>query len=388
MKKTISVLGSTGSIGTQALEIADEHGFKVSALAAHSNIKLLEKQARAYNPQIVCIYNKDKYLQLKANLTGTNIKITAGEEGLAETAAHSAADIVLNSVVGMVGLTPVLAAIDAGKDIALANKESLVAGGELVMKSAKQKGVKIYPVDSEHSAIFQCLQNYTGNFSNKTELNPIKKVILTASGGPFFGKTRGELQNVTVENALAHPNWEMGAKITIDSATLMNKGLEFIEAVWLFDLTPEQIEIVIHRQSIVHSAVEFNDGAIIAQMGVPSMKLPIQYALTYPKRLECDVERVCLTELGNLTFEKPDYDTFICLNAAINAIKKGGLYPAFVNCVNEYAVNLFLDGKISFLQIGEFVKKASEYELSQTIVTYENIKKIEMIAKELAWKII
>ncbi|MCL2014480.1 MAG: 1-deoxy-D-xylulose-5-phosphate reductoisomerase [Oscillospiraceae bacterium] len=378
MMKTISVLGSTGSIGTQALEIIKERGFRACALAAASNIDLLEKQAREYKPKIVCIFNKSKYPKLKENLSGTGIRVTAGEEGLCEAAAFPEADIVLNSVVGIAGLEPVLEAINAGKDIALANKESLAAGGELVMKAAANKGVNIYPVDSEHSAIFQCLQG------NKKK--SVRRIILTASGGPFYGKTAKELQNVTAKDALKHPNWDMGAKITIDSATMMNKGLEFIEAIWLFSLKPEQIEVVIHRQSIVHSAVEFVDGATIAQLGVPSMKLPIQYAFTYPERLKC-VENVSLTRIGNLTFDKPDREVFVCLGAAEKAIKRGGLYPAFVNCVNEYAVNLFLQDKLKFLQIGELVLGASEHnspEINDMKITTGNIKKIDAMAKLFA----
>ena len=290
--KTMTILGSTGSIGTQALEVAAKHNIKVKALAANSDIEKLAAQSKELLPERVCIYREDKKTELEKLLSGTGIKISTGMEGLKEIARMDGVDIMLNSVVGMVGLVPTLTAIEKGIDIALANKETLVAGGELVIKAAAEKGVKIYPVDSEHSAIFQCLQ---GNEGNK-----LKGIILTASGGPFFGKTKSDLEGVTVEQALNHPNWSMGRKITIDSATLMNKGLEFIEAMWLFKLRPEQIEIVVHRQSVVHSAVEYEDNSVIAQLGVPDMKIPIQYALLYPERVECDVKKLSLTDYGKL----------------------------------------------------------------------------------------
>jgi 1-deoxy-D-xylulose-5-phosphate reductoisomerase len=295
-------------------------------------------------------------------------------DGLCEIASGKDDDIMLNSVVGMVGLLPTLTAIRNGKNVALANKETLVAGGKLVINEADKKGVKIYPVDSEHSAIFQCLQ---GN-------NPkqLKKIILTASGGPFFNKKRDELENVSVKQALSHPNWSMGNKITIDSATLMNKGLEFIEAKWLFDLEPEQIEIVVHRQSVVHSAVQYNDNSVIAQLGVPDMKIPIQYALLYPERLECDVKELSLTDYGTLTFEKPDYDTFECLKSCIKAVKMGGAYPCIVNAVNEIAVQKFLNGEISFLRIGEIVSQSlNKFEYSD-INSYEDVIKADKSARE------
>ena len=274
MKKAISILGSTGSIGTQSLEVARSHEMQIYALAANRNVDALEQQAREFLPKKVCIFETEKYAELKQRLADLPVQVLCGMEGLCDIASDKNADILINSVVGMVGLLPTLTAISAGLDIALANKETLVAGGSLVMEQAAKKGVRIYPVDSEHSAIFQCLQG------NRRE--QLHKIILTASGGPFFGKTRQELEHVTVADALNHPNWSMGNKITIDSATLMNKGLEFIEAKWLFDLTPEQIEIVVHRQSVVHSAVEYQDCSVIAQMGVPDMKIPIQYALLYP----------------------------------------------------------------------------------------------------------
>ncbi len=350
MGKKISILGSTGSIGTQSLEVVDKHGFEVHALAAYKSIDLLEKQVRKYRPKIVCIYCDEFYNELTNRLSDMNIKILCGMDGLCEIASDTSADIILNSVVGMVGLKPTLTAINAGITVALANKETLVAGGSLVMAASKSKGVPILPVDSEHSAIFQCLQ---GN--SRKQLN---KIILTASGGPFYGKTIDELKNITPKDALKHPNWNMGSKITIDSATLMNKGLEFIEAKWLFDVTPEQIEVVVHRQSVLHSAVEYDDYSVIAQMGVPDMKIPIQYALLYPDRMECPTKELSLCDYGSLTFAKPDMETFRCLPLAIDAIKRGGNIPAIMNGANEVAVAAFLSGKIDFLRIAELVEYA------------------------------
>lgn len=376
MNKVLSILGSTGSIGTQALEVAEMHNFKINALAAHSSTEMLENQARKFKPDTVCIFNENKYSELKKRLADTDIKILCGMDGLCEIASRKDTDIMLNSVVGMVGLLPTLTAIDNGTDIALANKETLVAGGKLVISSAEKKGVKIYPVDSEHSAIFQCLQG------NKSE--QLNKIILTASGGPFFGKKRDELANVTVKQALSHPNWSMGNKITIDSATLMNKGLEFIEAKWLFDLEPEQIEIIVHRQSVVHSAVQYNDNSVIAQLGVPDMKIPIQYALLYPDRVKCDVKQLSLTDYANLTFEKPDYDTFECLTACIKAVKMGGAYPCIANAVNEVAVQKFLDEKISFLRIGQLVSESLNKFDYMDIKSYEDVMKADTMAREFA----
>ena len=372
--KTISVLGSTGSIGTQALDIARLHKIRIKALAANRNIRLLTEQAREFNAEYVCIYDREKYKELKDNFCGTNVKVLCGMEGLCEIAMLDGVDILLNSVVGFVGLKPTLAAIEKGTDIALANKETLVTSGKLVIKKALGKGVRIFPVDSEHSAIFQCLQ---GN-----EMNEINKIILTASGGPFFGLTKGELENVSVEQALKHPNWSMGNKITIDSATLMNKGLEFIEAMWLFDLKPEQIEIVVHRESVVHSAVEYKDGSVIAQMGEPDMRLPIQYALLYPERINCGVKTLSLTDYGNLSFYKPDYETFDCLSACIKAVTIGGSMPAVVNGANEQAVELFLKEKISFLQIGELVTSALENIKSCEITCLNDILQADKEARE------
>ncbi|MDO5560518.1 MAG: 1-deoxy-D-xylulose-5-phosphate reductoisomerase [Oscillospiraceae bacterium] len=372
--KKISILGSTGSIGVQSLDVARMHKFDIRALAANSSTAVLEKQAREFNPAKVCIFNKEYYNDLRLRLADTDITILTGMDGLCEIAADSDTDIVLNSVVGMVGLLPTLTAINAGNDVALANKETLVAGGNLVMNAAKTKNVNIYPVDSEHSAIFQCLQ---GN-----SMNRINKIILTASGGPFFSKKKEELSDVTVEQALNHPNWSMGNKITIDSATLMNKGLEFIEAKWLFDLEPDQIEIIVHRQSVLHSAVEFEDFSVIGQMGFPDMRIPIQYALMYPERTACPTKRLSLTDFAKLTFEKPDYETFDCLSACIGAVKAGGAYPCIANAANEEAVRMFLDRKISFLRIGELVTQAVSHFDYTELTCYEDVIDIDKKARE------
>lgn len=345
----IVLLGSTGSIGTQTLDVCRAHNIKVRALAANGNIELLERQAREFRPEYVAAADESRYGDLKTRLADTDIKVMSGNNGVRELAALKCGRVV-NSVVGMVGLLPTLSAIEAGNDIALANKETLVAGGKLVTEAVKRRGVKLLPIDSEHSAIFQCLMG-AGE-------NRYSKIILTASGGPFYGKTRGELENVTREQALKHPNWSMGAKITIDSATLMNKGLELIEAVWLFAARPEQVEIVVQRQSIIHSAVEFEDGAIIAQLGSVDMRLPIQLALTYPKRLPCPAKKLSLFDVGELTFGRADEETFTCLAAAKKAITMGGNAPCIVNCANEAAVSLFLRDKIRFLDIGEAVNSA------------------------------
>lgn len=372
--KSVCILGSTGSIGTQALEVVRTHGLWISGLAAKSNIKLLAEQAKEFKPKVVCVYDEDKRDELCELLKDTGITVLSGMEGLCEIASLQETDIVLNSVVGMVGLKPTVAAINAGIDIALANKETLVVGGALVIDAARKRGVKIYPVDSEHSAIFQSLRG-----SKQSE---ISKIILTASGGPFFGKMKSELENVALKDALKHPNWDMGAKITIDSATLMNKGLEFIEAMWLFDVSPDMIEIVVHRESVIHSAVEFKDGAVIAELGVPDMKLPIQYALLYPNRLDCPTKRLSLTDYGTLSFYKPDYDTFDCLRACIKAARIGGTAPAIVNGANEEAVRLFINGKIGFLGIGRAVTKALECIPSQEVTCLDDVLDADKKARE------
>ena len=348
--KSLVILGSTGSIGTQALEVCRRDGYKVVALAAGSNVELLEAQAREFNVKAVAVFNEEKANELKIKLADTDVKVLSGVEGVCAI-AEMEADIALNSIVGIAGLRPTLAAIQSGKDIALANKETLVTGGDIVNRKAREKGVKILPVDSEHSAIFQSLQG--------APKGSLKKILLTASGGPFFGKTRNDLENVTVKEALAHPNWSMGAKITIDSATLMNKGLEVIEAVHLFGVSANDIEVLVHRQSILHSAVELSDGAVIGQLGTPDMRLPIQYALTYPERSNYAFEKLSLSDIGTLTFQKPDTETFRCLPLCISAINEGGLRPTAVNGANEEAVRLFLEGKIKFLQIADLVEKAA-----------------------------
>lgn len=353
MSQKLTILGSTGSIGTQALDVVTKRGYEVVALTASTNVSEIEKQIRQYKPRFAAMADEKAAAELKLAVADTDTKVLSGMDGVCECASLTQADTVLNSVVGIAGLRPTLCAIEQGKNIALANKETLVAGGELVMGKAKEKGVAILPVDSEHSAIFQCLQGM-----NKKE--ELKSIILTASGGPFFGKTSSELKNVTVAQALKHPNWSMGAKITVDSATMMNKGLELIEAVWLFDIDPSKVDIVVHRESIIHSLIEYNDNSVIAQLGVPDMRIPIQYALTYPERFESPVNKLNLWDYPNLTFYKPDYETFRCINLCREAITKGGLYPCIANGANEMANELFREGKIGFLDIAELVAYAME----------------------------
>lgn len=376
MSKKITLLGSTGSIGTQSLDVIRAQGYEVFGLSAHSHVEKILEQIEEFHPRYVCMTDPDAAARLDAALAGraNAPRLLTGPEGLKELAAMDGPDVVLNSVVGIAGLGASLTAIESGHDLALANKESLVTGGHLVTQAVAKHGVKLLPVDSEHSAIFQCLQ---GN--RREQLN---KIILTASGGPFFGKTRAELENVTVADALNHPNWSMGNKITIDSATLMNKGLEFIEAKWLFDLTPDQIEIVVHRQSVVHSAVEYQDCSVIAQLGVPDMKIPIQYALLYPERMPCPTKHLSLTDYGTLTFEKPDMETFTCLKTAIAAITAGGTAPCIVNGANEVAVAAFLAGKIGFLEIGALAQQAMESIPATVIKTYEDVMKADTQARE------
>lgn len=370
MTKRLSILGSTGSIGTQSLDVVDKRGYEVVALTAHSNVDIIEAQIRKYKPQYAAMVDEKAAEELKIKVADTSTKVLSGIDGVCECAAADNADTVINSVVGMAGLKPTLEAINAKKTIALANKETLVAGGDLVMSSAKQNGVSILPVDSEHSAIFQSLQG-----SPRHEA--VKRIILTASGGPFFGKTKAELENVTVKEALNHPNWAMGAKITIDSATMMNKGLELIEAVWLFDVAPENVDIVVHRESVIHSLVEYVDNSVIAQLGVPDMRIPIQYALTYPERYESPVKQLCLTDYANLTFYEPDYDTFECINLCREAISRGGLCPAVANSANEMANYLFRQGKIKFLQIAELVSKALETAPKAESYTLDDVLSID-----------
>ena len=366
--KKITILGSTGSIGTQALEVAKLRGFGIYALTAQYNTDILEKQIREFRPEFAAMADEKSAKDLAVRVADTGTKVLGGFDGVCEC-AQGRVDTVLNSIVGMAGLAPTLKAIEAGNEIALANKETLVAGGRLVMNEASAKGIRILPVDSEHSAIFQALQ---GCYDKST----LKRIILTASGGPFFGKSRQELLGVTVEQALKHPNWSMGAKITIDSATMMNKGLELIEAVWLFGVDPSQVDIVVHRQSIIHSLIEYTDNSVIAQLGVPDMRIPIQYALTYPERYPSPVKQLNLEDFGTLTFAKPDYETFACINLCRKAITDGGLYPAAANSANEEANKLFREGKISFMQIPELIEsvmksavQAEEYNLEDVLET-------------------
>ena len=349
----LSILGSTGSIGTQTLDVCRKMNYDVTALSANRRVDVMERQIREFSPKIAVMADDASARDLAVRVKDTSTKVLGGDDALLEVAASGDADTVVNSLVGMRGLVPTVAAIVAKKKIALANKETLVAGGDFVMKLAHENGVDILPVDSEHSAIFQCLQGKAPN-------NALKKIILTASGGPFFGKTRDELKSMTKEDALKHPNWDMGAKITIDSATMMNKGFEVAEALHLFGVTPDMIDVVVHRESIVHSMVEYNDNSVIAQLGVPDMRIPIQYALTYPERYESPVAPLDLTKVGNLSFYQPDYDTFGCLKIMMKAIRIGGLAPCAVNAANEVAVELFLKDKIGFLDIEKIARFALE----------------------------
>lgn len=377
--KNLSILGSTGSIGTQSLETARKCGYSVSALSAYSNVDLIEKQIREFKPSVAALVDENAAKELKNRVSDTNTRVLSGLSGVCECASQDGADTVINAVVGMAGLRPTLTAIECGKKIALANKETLVAGGQLVTRKARENKVDILPVDSEHSAIFQCLQ---GQPSNRA----LKKIILTASGGPFFGKTKDELSKVTVADALKHPNWSMGQKITVDSATMMNKGLELIEAVWLFSVSPEKVEIVVHRESIIHSMVEYDDNAVIAQLGLPDMKIPIQYALTYPERIESLTGELDLTKLGTLTFYKPDYDTFRCMTVCREAITRGGLYSAYANSANEQANLMFRKGEIGFLDIGELVERVMNEAPSVTEYSADDIDEADSEARRLVLK--
>lgn len=351
LEKNISVLGSTGSIGTQTLEVAKELGIKVHALTANENIGLLEEQIRIFRPEIAAVANEEKAKVLKEKVKDTSTKILAGEEGICHAATAKNAGTVVAALCGISGLVPTSEAIKSGKNIALANKEVLVTGGKIVKKMAKEKGVSLLPVDSEHSAIFQCLQGVRSK-------NDLKKIILTASGGPFFGKTKDELEKVTLKQALNHPSWSMGKKISIDSAAMMNKGFEIIEAAHLFDVSTDDIDVIIHRQSVVHSMIELKDGSVIAQMAVPSMKLPIQYALTFPHHEPCAVESLNLSKFKELTFFEPDYETFESINLCKKAFEEDSC--VVLNAANEKAVELFLKEKIEFLDIIKLIKKALE----------------------------
>lgn len=351
--RKIAVLGSTGSIGTQTLSVVEEHkDLAVAALACGGNIKLLEEQMRKFHPEAVAVWEEEKAKDLRVRTADLSIPVYSGMEGLLKVAVWESAELLVTAIVGMLGIRPTIAAIEAGKTIALANKETLVTAGHLIMPLAEKHGVSILPVDSEHSAIFQSLQ---GN-----ENNSIRRILLTASGGPFRGKTKEELKEVRVEDALKHPNWSMGKKVTIDSSTMVNKGLEVMEAKWLFDVDPEQITVLVHPQSIVHSAVEYEDGAVMAQLGTPDMRLPIQYALYYPKRRTLSGEKLNLFQVHELTFEKPDLDSFQGLALAYEAIRRGGNVPTMYNAANERAVAMFLERKISYLEIPEIIAFAME----------------------------
>ncbi len=363
MTEKLIVLGSTGSIGVQTLQVARRNNIRILALAAGRNVDVMEQQAREFLPKMVAMQNETAAQELKIRLADTDIKVYSGEQGVLET-VHADADTVLNAIVGIAGLKATLETVRSGKILALANKESLVTGGELVKEALKQYGGTMLPVDSEHSAIFQSLQGVPEG--------ALDRVLLTASGGPFFGKTKKELENVSVEQTLRHPNWSMGQKITVDSATLMNKGLEVIEAVHLFDLSPDRIDVVVQRESIIHSGVVLKDGGLMVQMGVPDMMLPIQYALTYPNRLPCS-ERLDLCAIGKLTFFEPDKETFPCLSICTKAITDGGLKPTAANGANEEAVALFLKGQIGFTAIARLVEGAVAQQSSGTAVSLESI---------------
>ena len=370
--KRITILGSTGSIGTQTLDVVrkNKDKFQVVAISANSSIDLLLEQIMEFSPKYVAVYNKESALKLKEMIPeNINIEVLSGMDGLVKICQLEEVNVVLTAVVGMIGLVPTMAAIKAKKTIALANKETLVTAGELVMSEAKKNNVEILPVDSEHSAIFQCL--------NGERKQDIEKIILTASGGPFRGKKREELVNVTKSEALKHPNWDMGRKISIDSSTLMNKGLEVIEAKWLFDVDVEDIEVVVHPQSIIHSMVSFRDSSVISQMGCPDMRLPIEYALTYPERLKTDFERLDLAKVATLTFEKPDMETFPCLALAFKVLKLGGTYPAALNSANEFLVNEFLNDKIGFYDIPYYIEKTLDCHKNRVNPTLEDILEVD-----------
>ena len=378
MSKVLSILGSTGSIGTQTLDVAAQCGFRVAAITANRSVDRLEAQARHFRPELVVACDPAAAAELKVRLSDTGIRVASGMEGLLEAAVLPAADTVVTAVVGMIGLRPTLAAIEARKRIALANKETLVCAGELVMERARQTGAEIVPVDSEHSAIFQCLQ---GSASH----GEVKRLILTASGGPFFGRTREQLRHVTRTDALKHPNWSMGAKITVDSATLMNKGLEFIEAMRLYRMPPEKIQIVVHRQSIIHSMVEYCDNAILAQLGTADMRLPIQYALTWPERTPAAATELDLFSCPSLTFERPDPDAFRCLALAMECARKPGTACAILNGANEAAVELFLQDKIGFLDIADLVEYALQSVPAQQTAALEDVLEADRAAREAVY---
>ncbi len=374
--KRLSILGSTGSIGTQALDVCRAHNIPVVALAAKSNIALLEKQIREFKPSVAAVYDEKAAAQLAFNVKDLSVKVLSGIDGLCEAASVKDAEMTLVAVSGMIGLKPTLEAVNAGKTIALANKETLVAGGELVMRSARENGVDILPVDSEHNALFQCL------LATKNRKSEVTRLILTASGGPFYGRDKAFLEKVKKEDALKHPNWDMGAKVTIDSATMMNKGLEVIEAMWLFDLPLDKIDVVVHRQSIVHSMVEFCDGAVLAELATPDMRLPIQYALTYPERKRGQISRLNLCDMGTLSFQKTDDECFPCLEYCRKAAQIGDTMPAAVCAAGEEAVRLFIDDKIGFTDINYIVQKTLETHKPKQILCLEDILQADKEARE------
>ncbi len=377
MKRNISILGSTGSIGRQSLDVIAACGMSVAALTANSNVELMEQQVRQFKPELAVLMDEKAAEQLRVRLADTNTRVASGMEGLIEAASIPSADTVITAVVGMVGLRPTLAAIECGKRIALANKETLVCAGELVMAAAARHGAEIIPVDSEHSALFQSLQGCRDH-------KEVKRLILTASGGPFFGWKRDQLEGVTLEQALKHPNWSMGAKITVDSATLMNKGLEFIEAMHLYQMPPDKISIVVHRESIIHSLVEYCDNAVMAQLGSPDMRLPIQYALTWPERTEGPAAPLDLLTCGALTFAQPDMEAFPCLSLALQAARTGGTAGAILNGANEAAVGLFLEKKIGFMDISRRVSRAMEQVSVVQSPTLEDVLQADRAAREAA----
>ena len=372
--RSLVILGSTGSIGTQALEVAQQAGYRVVGLAAARQVDLLEQQIREFRPMVAAMYDEKAAADLRVRVADLPVRVLSGMEGLCELASLPEADMVLNSVVGMVGLRPTLAAVAAGKDVALANKETLVAGGAFVMDAVAKAGVRLLPVDSEHSAIFQCLQGCPPE-------RRIQRLILTASGGPFFGRSADELSEVTLADALNHPNWSMGQKITIDSATMMNKGLELIEASWLFSMPPDKIDIVVHRESIIHSLVEYDDNAVLAQLGTPDMRVPIQYALTYPDRLPCPAKQLRLEDWNKLTFYAPDDEAFPAMNLARRALTMGGLYPAALNAANEVAVGAFIAGEIGFTDITRLAAMALEQPLP-TPISVEEVFTTDALVRE------
>lgn len=375
MYKDIVVLGSTGSIGVQSLQVAEKMKFGVSAITANTDYKKAEEQVRKFKPRFAAMADEKAAAELKVRVKDTDTKVLSGIDGVCFCAGNTDADTVIDAIVGLAGLKPALTVLKNDKQLALANKEALVAGGNLVLAEAKKHGKQILPVDSEHSAIFQCLQ---GKPTNKA----LKKLILTASGGPFFGKTRDELKDVKAADALKHPTWEMGAKITIDSASMFNKGLELIEAHYLFNVAPDDIDILVHRESIVHSMIEYDDNSVIAQLGLSDMRIPIQYALTYPERYPSPVGELDLSKIGTLSFYKPDYEVFDCLGICIEAIKKGGLYPAAVNSANEEANRLFREGKIGFLDLGRLIRTAFDVTPDKKDFSLDDIYGTDKTARE------